>query len=343
MVMGGRLLASVWVTIPTRAATIAPLSGKEMPIFGILMRPTDRFDIDALLILAKVAELKSLSRAGEVLGVPRSTVSRKLDKLERDIGVKLVRRNTRQLSMTEFGQRVAAHAARIQAEVDGIRAELTVTREAPEGMLRVALPVFMGVEFAARVGSRFLERFPKARLETKLVDVAAHPIKDGFDVTLDYGPLQDSALIGRKLFAFESVLCAAPAYLVGLKKQPAEPQQLSTHPFIDVSDGDGRVTIRLRKGRRSAEIDATARAQANNYQIGKQYVLQGVGVGALPRHICSQELQRGELVALFPEWTLATRDVYVIYPFKMGQSLLIQAFFETAQEIIERTKAEGGR
>src|SRR3546814_2019678 len=88
-----------------------------------------------------------------------------------------------------------------------------------QGLLRAALPVFVGVDYASRVGAAFLSQYPKARLDIRLVDKAVHPIKDGFDVAFGVGPLQDSALIASKVFTLEGFLCAAPAFVENLDRK----------------------------------------------------------------------------------------------------------------------------
>src|SRR4051794_2211026 len=158
------------------------------------------FDVDALLVFGKVVENRSLSKAAALLGMPKSTVSRKLTKLESDLGIKLLRRNTHQLTVTDLGEKVYAHAVKILDEANGVRALAEASRTEPRGELRVAIPVFLGIDYASRVGAIFLQRHPQSRLDIRLVDSMVDPIRDGFDVVFGTGPLQDSTLIARKVF-----------------------------------------------------------------------------------------------------------------------------------------------
>lgn len=304
------------------------------------MQPADQFDADTLLILAKVIELRSVSGAAAILGIPRSTVSRKISKLEIDLGIKLLRKNTRQITVTDLGYEIYKHALNIQSEMNLVRNVLEDRKQEPHGVLRVAMPIFMGVEFASKVGASFLLKYPKARLEMRFVNHVAHPIKDGFDVALAYGPLQDSTLIGKKLFNIESLLCASPAFTQRFTRKITHPSQLSEQPFIDAGQDSGPFKLQLRDGKKRYELTPPVRAQANNFQVGKHYVLQSLGIGALPRHLCLQDLANGTLVPILEDWTLKPKDVYVLYPFQLTFSNLIKAFYETALDTIQKTAAE---
>lgn len=294
------------------------------------MQPTDQLDADSLLILAKVIELKSISSAAAVLGIPRSTVSRRINQLEDNLGIKLLRKNTRKITVTDLGEEIYRHAINIENEMNAIRAVLSSRKQEPQGVLRVAMPVFMGVDFASRLGALFLQKNPKARLEMRFVDAGVHPIKDGFDVTLAYGPLEDSALIGKKLFEIESLLCASPEFAKQIPDKVNQPEKLLEYPFIDAGHDSGVFKLHLKKGRRQVEITPHVRAQANNFQVGKHYVLQGMGIGALPKHLCISELARKKLVPLLSDWKLERRDVFLLYPFQLTYSKLISAFYDAA-------------
>ena len=191
------------------------------------------FDVDALLVFGKVVESRSLSKAAALLGMPKSTVSRKLTKLEADLGIKLLRKNTHQLTVTDLGEKVYDHAVNILAEANGVRALVEGSRQEPQGELRVAIPVFVGIDYASRVGATFLQRYPHSQLDIRLVDNMVDPIKDGFDVVFGTGPLQDSTLIARKVFDLELFLCASPHFVQRLAKPVTDPAQLDSLPFID--------------------------------------------------------------------------------------------------------------
>jgi DNA-binding transcriptional LysR family regulator len=292
------------------------------------------FDVDALLVFGKVVESRSLSKAAALLGMPKSTVSRKLTKLEADLGIKLLRKNTHQLTVTDLGQKVYDHAVKILAEANGVRALAAGSRQEPQGELKVAIPVFVGVDYASRVGATFLQRYPHSRLDIRLVDNLVDPIKDGFDVVFGTGPLQDSTLIARKVFDLELFLCASPDFVGRLEDPIIDPMQLNGLPFIEFGFR-GPHKLMVVNHRRRHELSPPVRARANNFQVCKQYILQGLGIGAMPTQIiCPDELRDGSIVPVLPEWKPEPLEVHMIYPFELSFSTLISAFYEVAAEII---------
>jgi DNA-binding transcriptional LysR family regulator len=297
------------------------------------------FDLDALLVFGKVVESRSLSKAAVLLGMPKSTVSRKLTKLESDLGIKLLRKNTHQLTVTDLGEKVYTHAVKILTEANGVRALVEGSRQEPQGELKVAIPVFVGIDYASRVGATFLQRYPHSRLDIRLVDNMVDPIKDGFDVVFGTGPLQDSTLIARKVFSLELFLCASPDFVGQLAEPLIDPTQLNSLPFIEFGFcGPRKLTVANRKRRH--ELSPQVRARANNFQVCKQYILQGLGIGAMPTQIiCTDELRDGSIVPVLPEWRPESLDVHMIYPFELSFSTLISAFYEVACEIIVENTA----
>lgn len=297
------------------------------------------FDLDALLVFGKVVETRSLSRAATLLAMPKSTVSRKLTKLESDLGIKLLRKNTHQLTVTDLGEQIYRHAVNILSEANGVRALVEGSKVEPQGELRVAIPVFVGIDYASRVGAAFLQRHPNSRLDIRLVDTMVDPVKDGFDVVFGTGPLQDSTLIARQVFSLELFLCASADFVAGLAEPLTEPTQLDGLPFIDFGfTGPRKLT--LTKNKRRHEIAAPVRARANNFQVCKQYILQGLGIGAMPTQIiCTTELHDGTMVPVLPQWRLESLDVHMIYPFELSYSTLISAFYDVACDIIVENSA----
>jgi DNA-binding transcriptional LysR family regulator len=304
-----------------------------------LMEQNLPFDLDALLVFGKVVESRSLSKAAVLLGMPKSTVSRKLTKLESDLGIKLLRKNTHQLTVTDLGEKVYSHAVNILTEANGVRALVEGSREEPQGELRVAIPIFLGIDYASRVGAAFLQHYPHSRLDIRLVDNLVDPIRDGFDVVFGTGPLQDSTLIARKVFSLELFLCASPDFVQQLPEPITDPEQLDAVPFIDFGFGGPR-KLTVAKQKRRHELTPAVRARANNFQVCKQYILQGLGMGAMPTQIiCTTELREGSIVPVLPDWKLEALDVHMIYPFELSFSTLISAFYETACEIIVENSA----
>lgn len=255
--------------------------------------------------------------------------------MESDLGVKLLRKNTHQITVTDLGEKVYSYSLKILAETNEVRSLIEGSRSEPQGEIRAALPIFMGIDFATRVGSTFLTRFPKAQLNLRLVDNMIHPIKDGYDVVFGIGPLQDSTLIAKKAFTLDCFLCASSDFITSVGSAISAPSQLNQLPFIDF-DFYGRISkLSLKKGKKNYDLSPMVRARANNFHISKEYILRGLGFGVMPREIiCSKELKRGELVALLPDWELESLDVYMICPFQLSMSNLITEFSRIVLEVV---------
>ncbi len=289
------------------------------------------FHVDGLLVFAKVVECRSLSKAAILLGMPKSTVSRKLSKLEADLGIKLLRKNTHQLSVTDLGEQVYRHSLKILTEANDIRALVEGSKQEPQGELRVAMPVFVGTDYASDVGSLFLHRYPKARLEIRLVNSMAHPVKDGFDLVLGIGPLQDSSLIARRVFSLDCYLCTSKAYLESLEEPITAPLQMNKLALIETDFYGAKSKLSLDNGKKHHELSPLVRARANSFQICKQYVIQGLGVGVLPEQMIRMDER---LHRILPEWHAGGVDMYAIYPFQLSYSNLVSAFYDTLLEVI---------
>lgn len=299
------------------------------------------FDLNTLLVFSKVVECRSLSRAATLLGLPKSTISRKITRLESDLGLKLLRRSTHQITVTDTGEGIYRQALKILAATNDIHALVESCKQEPQGTLRAAIPVFIGIDYASRVGTSFLQRNPKSQLEIRMVDKAVHPIKDGYDVAFGIGPLQDSTLIARKVFTLECMLCASAQFIEALPKPITVPAQLTDLPLIDADFYAGRQKLLLTNGRKRYELSFSARARANSFQISRQYVKQGLGIGILPKlMVWPDDIRAGALVPVLPDWTPEAVDVYMIYPFQLSYSNLISAFYDAALDIIgQNTRA----
>ena len=299
------------------------------------------FDVDALLIFGKVVECRSLSKAATLLGMPKSTVSRKLSKLESDLGIKLLRMNTHQLTVTDLGEKIYDHGVKILTEANGVRALVEGSKQEPQGELRVAMPVFVGIDYASRVGAAFLQRYPHSRLDIRLVDDTVHPVNDGFDVVFGTGPLQDSTLIARKVFSLELFLCASPDFVRQLAEPITAPAQLNA-----------LAVHRLRLRRRPTQAhgdqaEAALRAVAPRCApaptafrcASSTSCRDSASARCRTRSSAPTSCATARIVPVLPEWSLERLDVHMIYPFQLSFSTLISAFYDTACEIIVENTA----
>src|SRR5690606_4946163 len=170
-------------------------------------------DLDRLAALVWVVDLGSFTKAAERLGIPKSTVSRRIASLEDDLGIRLLHRSTRKVTPTEAGRALYARASRAIAELeDAIRA-VEDLGDVPRGELRVTAPVDFGVAVLAELSKEFLETYPEVSLTLELTNRMVDLVGEGFDAALRFGTLADSSLVARKLTSSKLGFYASPEYL----------------------------------------------------------------------------------------------------------------------------------
>ena len=244
------------------------------------------FDLDALLVFGKVVECRSLSKAAALLGMPKSTVSRKLSKLESDLGIKLLRKNTHQLTVTDLGEKIYGHGVKILTEANGVRALVEGSKQEPQGELRVAMPVFVGIDYASRVGATFLQRYPQlaaghsARSTTW--STRQGRIRRGVRNWAAAGLDADRAK-GLQPRAVSLRITGLRAPTGGAHHHPDAIEHPAVHRLRRLRRT--RASSRSRRHKRRYELSPMVRARANNFQVCKQYILHGLGIGAMPNQI----------------------------------------------------------
>src|SRR5512139_1030849 len=170
-------------------------------------------DLNDIVVFTKVVETKSFTGAAEQLGLPKSTVSRKLAQLEERLGVRLVQRTTRKLALTDIGEAYYERCARIVADVVSAEQLVTDMQATPRGRVRVTGPIDLSTKYLGSIVSDFLSTHPDVFVELEATDRVVDLIEEGFDVAVRFGPLPESTLIARRLCSISSVLVASPAYL----------------------------------------------------------------------------------------------------------------------------------
>lgn len=265
-------------------------------------------DLEDIRTFAEVVDTGSLTRAGERLGISKSLVSRRLARLEAELGMPLVARSTRGLSLTEAGSDFRPYAERILAEMQSARDALSRQGEAT-GRLRLSAPLSFGTTHLAPVIAELAVRHPRLAIDTSYTDRHVDLVGEGYDAAVRLGHLADSSLIARRIAAVTARLVASPAYLAraGLPRAPAE---LAGHEMVPHHDqvltfvrGDRRETFRPR-GRFTTD-SGTAELAA---------VVAGLGIAAMPDFLAGPALGRGELVTLLDDWEIPPAGLYVVRP-----------------------------
>lgn len=290
-------------------------------------------DLNEIAVFTRVVQAGSFTRAARELGMPKSTVSRKVSELEARLGAQLLRRTTRKLSLTDVGAVYYERCARVVAELDDADRTVTQMQEGPRGLLRITAPLHFG--WIGAVVAEYLRAHPEVRVEVVCTDRVIDLVAEGFDAALRFGVPSDTSLVARRLGAMPRYLVAAPAYLAR-RGAPRAPAGLEGHDVVvsagaRAGEAPGARWV-LHRGARRAEVRVTPRATANNLEVLHRIVLEGVGIGMLPAMRCEQDVREGRLARVLDGWSPVEVPLHIVYPGTRHLSPKVKAFLDMVRE-----------
>lgn len=268
-----------------------------------------------LILFARVAELGSFSAAALRMGLPKSTVSRRIALLEAELGERLLLRTTRKLSVTDFGADMLEHARQVIAEVEAA-AMLAQQRQAePSGRLRVSMPNDLANLMFGPVLARFMVRYPAITVEIDLSPRRVDLIGENFDVAIRMGHLPDDAsLAARRLAVFSNGLVASPAYL-RRRGMPKSPQDLLGHDILRLLGRNGEpAPWLLSRGAERWEAVLPGRATINSPEVLLRLACADAGIAMVEDHFAQAFLEDGRLQRVLPDWTAPTHIAWAVFP-----------------------------
>ncbi len=274
-----------------------------------------------------VVDAGSFVKAADDLGFSRAAVSRYVAELETRLGVRLLHRTTRRLSLTEEGTVFHARCRELLSGVEEAEAELSSRRGAARGLLRVNAPVSFGILHLAPLWKIFHDQYPQVQLDITLVDRVVDLVDEGYDLAIRIAPLPSSSLISKRFASTRILLCASPQYLQA-HGVPEQPSDLAEHAVIAYSywstgdgwqfDGpNGRVSVNIKPWMHTNNGD-TCRAAALAHQ----------GVILQPSFIVGEDLATGRLVELMPEFRSLELGIYAMYPTRKHVALKVRALID---------------
>jgi DNA-binding transcriptional LysR family regulator len=284
-------------------------------------------DLNDIAVFVKVAQFESFSRAAHAIGMPVSTVSRKVSALEAELGVTLLQRTTRKLALTSQGRDYFNQCSEPLNLLFDAERVLTQTQRKPEGSLKISVPVILGQEPFLEFVSDFMKNYPRIKIDLFITNLYLDLIEENIDVAIRFGALKDSTLIVKKLGAQIRYVVAAPAYLKG-HKFPARPEDLRFHQCVLVSDKNNEAEWELVSGRKHAKVDVSGPISSRDFQSVSTFGYRGHGIGLLPSTYCSEKIRKGELIRLLPEWVSPRFDVHAVYPTRNFLPLRLHVFLE---------------
>ncbi|VAW75538.1 Transcriptional regulator, LysR family [hydrothermal vent metagenome] len=289
-------------------------------------------DLKRMVIFSHVVETKSFSAAARRLGIARSAISRHISLLEQSIGVRLLNRTTRSLSLTEAGETYYQSCARIVAEAQEATRRISQLQDEPTGTLRVAGPTGFGSQLASLVNT-FMQQYAGLSVELLLDDHVVDMVEEGIDVSVRVGWLSDSALIARKLCDSPRLLCASPDYLERNGK-PETPAQLAGHDWIIFSLLPTPYHWTFSRNGKEHAVHIKGRMKTNSAVALRMFVLGGSGLAALSNFMIADDIKNGRLEQLLPDYDCGSAGVYAVYPDRRYQQARVRLFIDFLQNHI---------
>jgi DNA-binding transcriptional LysR family regulator len=279
-----------------------------------------------LAVLAKVVDLSGFSSAARALGVPKAAVSRAIADLEQALGVRLLERTTRRLSLTAAGRLLYPHARRVGEECDAARAAIAKVHAPATGPLRIVSDPVYGRLLLTPLVPRFLESFPDIPLEVALDGVGA---EGGWDVAIGARPSADPAIAHRSLGTPPAVLCATPAYLER-RGTPVKPEDLRAHDLLTPEPAElAQFRLLLSRGAQRAEVQVSPKLAVSDPAVLHAAAAAGLGIGLLPAFLCRQGLATGRLKPVLSEWTAPpAAELHALYPAALEADTRVRRFVE---------------
>lgn len=287
-----------------------------------------------LNLFALVARNRNLAAAARELGVTPPAVSKRLAQLEQRLGVRLVNRTTRRLSLTPEGELYLANGSRILDDLSELEQLVTRSRGEPTGLLRVNASFGFGRAHVAPAVSAFIERFPSMKIQLQLTERPLSLQEEGFDLGIRFGEVPDARINARLLLKNRRIVCASPAYLKRHGK-PSAPHDLTRHACIVLRENDSAYgTWHFSRGKRVETVKVDGALSSNDGSTVLQWALDGRGIVVRSQWEISDHIEREELVPLLAEWALPNADIHAIYLERNRLSAKLRTFVDFLGEFL---------
>ena len=274
----------------------------------------------------RVVDAKGFSAAAPALGLTPSAVSKLITRLEARLGVRLLQRTTRALSLTADGEAFYAAARRIVGEIAALETEISEQRGTPHGLLRVTTSLAFSTHQLAPVIGEFLERYPAIQLELMPTDRVVDMVEESVDVAIRIGRLPDSSFMARKIGEDKRLICAAPSYLAR-HGTPQRPEDLRRHNCIVSRDNAYLNRWSFKVDGQIIEIDVRGRVAVTEGEAQMQLALQGIGIVRLTRLTLAQAIRDGALVPLLGAFSAEEAvAIHAVYPHRRHLAPKVPAF-----------------
>jgi DNA-binding transcriptional LysR family regulator len=278
-----------------------------------------------------VVDAGSFVKAAEVLGLPKAAMSRYVGELETRLGVRLLQRTTRRLSLTEEGQVFYTRCKELLAGVDEAEAEITSRSGAASGLLRINAPVTFGILHLAPLWGQFRTQYPQVMLDVTLADRVVDLVDEGYDVAIRIATLPSSTLISKRLTSTRLILCASPEYLQK-NGTPNHPNELAKHAVISYSYLSTRDEWHFEGPQGAVSVKTEPCIHTNSGDTCRAAALAHQGIILQPSFLVGDDLKVGTLVELMPEFHALELGIYAVYPTRKYVSPKVRALIDFLAE-----------
>jgi LysR family transcriptional regulator AphB len=270
-------------------------------------------DLNDMMLFIAVIDAGSFTLAADRLNMPKANLSRKISRLEQQLGVTLLERTTRKQHITEAGKHYLTHCRRISQEIELAEISITQSLNEVKGQLKIGVSVGMGHEIIKPVLGQFLRQHSAVNLELSLLNSHVDLIEEGYDLVIRIGEMADSRLFAKRLGIVGRKIFASPEYI----KHHGEIkliEELRHADFLLMSSIQGSGLILLTSKEKQHELKVKPRMLVDDFLILKQMAIEGLGVAIIPDYMCEHEVADGDLVQVLANWGMADVAVYALYP-----------------------------
>ncbi|MFJ4454878.1 LysR family transcriptional regulator [Pseudomonas sp. NPDC089392] len=298
--------------------------------------------VSELTFFTQLVRAGSLAATAREMNLTPPAVSKRLAQLEKRLGVRLLNRTTRSISLTAEGETYLVNAKRILGEIDEMERQVSSSRAAPKGLLRVNAPLGFGRTHVGPAVSSFAKRYPEVEVQLHLTDRPINLPDDAIDVAIRFGELPDSRLIARKIATNRRRLCASPGYLSTFGR-PETPRDLTAHNCIVLRQNDAAFGIwRLSRGKQSESIKVHGSLSTNDGEVALNWALDGHGILMRAEWNLADHLRSGRLEEVLEDYETPPADIYAVYLERLNLSAKVSFFIDHLREFFRHTADRSG-
>ena len=292
----------------------------------------------AMEMFVETVEQGSFAAAARSLGVGNSAVSKQVSQLEESLGVRLLQRTTRSLSLTAEGEYYLQECREILEQVDAARDTVSALADQTRGTLSISAPPTFGQLWLSSILCQFREAYPDIEIEVLLTDQILDVVSDSFDVAIREGNPEDSSLIGRRLADNAYRVCASPSYLERAGR-PETPSDLTDHACITSLDHSPLKNWRFIDGNETVTIDVSGPIATNLFTLMRKAALEGQGIVRLPSYAVERYIASGDLVPLFDDLVPDHGGIWALYPSRRLVPKRVETFLEFLETKMREDRA----